>query len=198
MPPGSVADVTMAELRFLVLQIGNPMKTPMRLLFLAVTACILAACNVPDTTMENGAITLYGNKVTLRVVGSPKATIDADGTFAVDGNTVATTPAERALLVQYNQSVHSVHSTGMAMGKAGVHMATKAVVAATSSAPESAGDAADAGAGQMDKLSLDICRATASIKTTQDQLAAQLATFKPYASIVDASDVTDCEKDAKN
>ncbi len=174
------------------------MRAPMRLLFLAVTACILTACNAPDTVMENGAITLDGNQVTLRVAGSPKATIYADGAFAIDGNTVATTPAERSLLARYNQSVRSVHDTGLVMGKAGVRMATRAVVAGTSSTPDSADKVAEAGVGQMEKLNLDICRATASIKTTQDQLATQLATFKPYASIVDASDVTDCESDAKS
>ena len=174
------------------------MRASMRLFFLAMTACILTACNTPDTVMENGAISLDGDQVTLRVAGSPNATVDADGAFAVDGNTVATTPAERGLLAQYNQSVRSVHDAGVAMGKAGISMATKAVAAGTSSAPDSADKVADAGSGQMDKLSLDICRATASIKTAQDQLAKQLTTFKPYASIVDASDVTDCESDAKS
>jgi hypothetical protein len=148
--------------------------------------------------MENGAITLDGNKVTLRVAGSPKATIDVDGAFVIDGNPVATTPTERDLLTQYNRSVRSVHDTGLAMGKAGIRMATKAVVAGTSSTPDNAGKTAEAGVGQMGKLSLGICRAMASIKTTQDQLATQLATFKPYASIASASDVTDCTKDAKS
>ena len=174
------------------------MRVPVRLLLLAMTACTLAACDTPDTVMENGAITLYGSKVTLRVAGSPKATIDADGTFTVDGKTVTTTPAERSLLTQYNQSVRSVHDTGLAMGKAGIRMAAKAVVASTSSAPDSAGEAAEAGSGQMKKLSLGICNALASIKTTQDQLTTQLAAFKPYASIVDASDATDCENRAKD
>lgn len=174
------------------------MKAPIRLLLLAMTASTLAACNIPDTTMENGAITLYGNQVTLRVAGSPKARIDADGSFVVDGKAVTTTPAERNLLAQYNQSVRSVHETGLAMGKAGVHMAAKAVMASTSSAPDAADKAAETGAGKMQKLSLDICQAMTSIKTVQDQLATQLTSFKPYASIVEASDITDCGNDAKD
>ncbi|KRB35327.1 hypothetical protein ASD82_13740 [Rhodanobacter sp. Root179] len=148
--------------------------------------------------MANGAITLDGNQVTLRVIGASKATIDADGAFTVDGKPVVTTPAERSLLAQYNQSVRSVHDTGLAMGKAGVRMAAKAVVASTSSAPANAGETAGAGAGQMQQLSLDICKAQASIKTAQDQLATQLASFKPYASIVSSSDVADCESGAKD
>jgi hypothetical protein len=174
------------------------MKDLARPLLLAALACTLAACNTPDTVMANGAITLDGNQVTLRVIGASKAAIDADGTFTVDGKPVVTTPAERSLLAQYNQSVRSVHETGLAMGKAGVRMAAKAVVASTSSAPGNAGETAEAGAGQMQQLSLDICKAQASIKTAQDQLATQLASFKPYASIVSASDVADCESDAKD
>lgn len=174
------------------------MKAPMRLFFLTVTACTLAACNIPSTTMENGAITLYGNRVTLRVIGSPKATIGADGAFTVDGNAVTTTPAERSLLAQYNQAVRSVHDTGLAMGKAGVETAAKAVEDKLSSTPDKADKTAEAGAGQLKDLSLGICKAEATIKAAQDQLATQLAAFKPYASIVSASDVSDCESDAKN
>jgi hypothetical protein len=174
------------------------MKDLARPLLLAALACTLAACNTPDTVMANGAITLDGNQVNLRVIGASKATIDADGTFTVDGKPVVTTPAERSLLAQYNQSVRSVHETGLAMGKAGVRMAAKAVVASTSSAPGNAGETAEAGAGHMQQLSLDICNAQASIKTAQDQLATQLASFKPYASIVSSSDVAVCESDAKD
>ncbi|MHB1056623.1 MAG: YggN family protein [Rhodanobacter sp.] len=177
---------------------GPAMKALARPLLLAVLACALAACDTPDTVMENGAIMLYGNQVTLRVAGSPKATIDAEGAFAVDGKTVATTPAQRDLLAQYNRSVRSVHDTGVAMGKAGGKMALKSIKAELSSTPDEANDAAEAGGDRMRKLALDICKAETSIKTVQDQLATQLAAFKPYASIVDASDARDCESDAKD
>lgn len=174
------------------------MKVPVRPLLLAVLACALAACNTPDTVMENGAIALYGNAVTLRVPGSPNAVIDADGTLTVDGKPVTTTPAQRALLLQYNQSVRDVRNTGLAMGKAGIGMATKAIAATTTSSSGHADKAAEAGANEMKSLSLDICKDTAAIKAAQDQLSVQLAAFKPYAAIVSAADVTDCANGAKN
>ena len=175
------------------------MKAPVRPLLAAAMACALAACHVPDTTMENGAIMLYGDTVTLRVAGSPKATIGADGAFAIDGKAVPATPAERSLLARYNRSVRSVHDTGLAMGKTGIETAAKAIKDKLSSAPDQAADkAAESGAGDLKKLSLDICKAEAAIKDAQDQLAVQLAAFKPYASIVSAADVTDCENDAKD
>ncbi|MFK2876492.1 hypothetical protein [Rhodanobacter hydrolyticus] len=174
------------------------MKHANRTLIATVLACSLAACHVPDTTMENGAIRLYGDVVTLHVDGASEANIAADGGFTVGGNAVVVTPAERALLAQYNQSVRDVRNTGLAIGKAGVSMATKAITTAVSSSSGNADKATKAGSDRIEKLSLDICKDTAAIKDAQDQLAAQLVAFKPYAAIVSADDVASCEKDAKD
>lgn len=170
---------------------GKLLKT----LAIATLVCIMTACNVPDTIMENGAITLKGDAVTLHLISAPRAVIHADGSFVVDGKSIAVTPAERALLVRYYQSVHAVYETGAAMGKAGVDMAAKVVTAAASSSTDKA--AADV-SGRVASLSQDICKDTAAIKAAQDQLAAQLDAFKPYAFIVSASDVTGCQTDAKD
>lgn len=174
------------------------MKAIVRPLLAAALACALAACHIPDTTMENGAIKLYGDVVTLHVDGTPEADIAANGGLTIAGKSVDTTPAERELLARYNQSVRSVHDTGLAMGKAGIETAAKAIAAKASSTPDKANTVADAGASTLQNLSLDICKATAAIKVAQDQLAAQLPAFKPYASIVGASDASDCVKDAKS
>ena len=174
------------------------MKATVRPLLAAALACTLAACHIPATTMENGAIKLYGDVVTLHVDGAPEADIASDGGFTIDDKAVATTPAERELLAQYNRSVRSVHETGLAMGKAGIETAAKAIAAKASSTPGKADTAAETGASKLQNLTLDICKATAAIKLAQDQLATQLATFKPYAAIVGADDVADCVKDAKN
>lgn len=174
------------------------MKTPLQLSLAATLACTLAACHVPDTTMENGAITLYGSTVTLRVAGAPKATITTDGVFTIDGEAVAITPAQRSLLTRYNQNVRAVHATGIAMGKSGVESAVKAVRDKISDKPANADKSAKAGAAELDKLSRDICTAEAGIKDAQDQLAAQLPAFKPYAGIIDAAEVKDCRDDASH
>lgn len=174
------------------------MKHAHRTLIAVALACSLAACHIPDTTMENGAIRLYGEVVTLHVDGAAEASIAADGGFTVDGNAVAITPAERTLLAQYNHSVQDVHNTGLAIGKAGVSMATKAIAAAASSSSDNADKTTKAGSDRIEKLSIDICKDTAAIKDAQDQLAAQLTAFKPYAAIVSADGVASCEKDAKD
>lgn len=174
------------------------LKAAIRPLLAVALACTLAACHIPDTTMENGAIRLYGDMVALHVDGAPEADIAADGNLTIAGKTVDTTPAERDLLAQYNRSVRAVHDTGLAMGEAGVGIAAKAIRAAVSSSSGNADKAEETGSNRIAKLSLGICKDTAAIKAAQDQLAAQLAAFKPYASIVSTSDVADCAKDAKD
>ena len=166
------------------------MKTFTCRLLVVALACTLAACHVPDTIMANGGIKLYGDVVTLHADDAPEADIAADGALIIDGKTVATTPAERDLLMQYNRSVRSVRETGLAMGKTGIKMAAKAITAAASSTS----DKADAAADTMQTLTLGICKASAAIKSAQDQLATQLAAFKPYASIMSAGEVADCAK----
>lgn len=91
------------------------MKTTIHLLLAATMAASLAACHAPRTAIAtgNGAILLYGDTITLRVIDTPKATISADGAFAIDGKTVTVTPAERSLLVNYNRNVRNVHETAL-------------------------------------------------------------------------------------
>ena len=173
------------------------MKITVRPILFVALACTLTACNMPDTTMENGAITLRGDTVTLHVEGKPKAVIDADGSFIVDGKTIATTPAERQLLTRYVDGVRGIHATGVSMGKTGISMAAKAVAAASSSST-AADKAANEGSDRMTSLSRQICMDTAAIKAAQDELAAQLDAFRPYAGIVTASDVADCQSDGKD
>lgn len=175
------------------------MNRSARPLMLVLLACLLAACGaVPDTLMENGAIKLYGDVVALDVDGAPGAKIAADGGFTIDGKAVATTSTERELLARYNRSVRDVRETGLAMGKAGIGMAAKSIVAEATSSPGQADKAAEAASGRMSRLNLDLCRHTAAIKAAQDRLAMQLAAFKPYASIVGASETARCENGARD
>lgn len=176
------------------------MKTTIRLLLAATMMSALTACHTPETVMAtgNGAILLYGDTVTLRIIDAPKATIGVNGAFAIDGEAVTVTPAERKLLIDYNRSVRSVHDTGLTMGKTGVEMATEMVKGKLSSTPNQADKAIEAGASNLKDLSLGIRKAETAIKDAQDQLAAQLVAFKPYAAIISASDVTDGESATKD
>jgi hypothetical protein len=45
---------------------------------------------------------------------------------------------------------------------------------------------------------LKLCQDIGNTKTAQDQLSTQLSAFKPYANIISADDVNDCEKDQQS
>lgn len=161
---------------------------------LLLGSILLAGCDMAaDTNMMNGAIALKGDKVMLRPEGQPEGVIDSSGNFAVDGKPVNVTPQQQALLMAYYMNVADVHNIGLKMGKVGGTMAVDAIAHASSS--KEADDRAAKGADELQTLGIAICKDTAGIKTVQDQLAAQLPAFKPYAGIVDRGSVDDCAKD---
>jgi hypothetical protein len=167
------------------------------LLFALCTA--ISACNMPDTTMANGGITLNDNVVTLHVKGSPDAIIDSSGDLHIDDKTVSTTPSQRGLLMLYYQSVNDVRDTGKEMGAVGAKMGTKAIqnsLASKSDADQKKD--AEAGGQQLKQLGQKMCQDQANIKTVQDQLTTQLAEFKPYGSILTKESVENCLEDDKD
>lgn len=159
----------------------------------------LSACNIPDTTMANGAITLKGDAVTLHVKDAPDAVIRSDGDLNIGDKAISTSPAQHGLLMLYVQSVQDVHATGLAMGKLGAKMGITALNNKLSNKSDAdQKQDAESGGQQMNKLSQKICQDQANIKSVQDQLAAQLAEFKPYGHIFSSDDVADCMKDDKD
>lgn len=168
-----------------------------RTITLLALCVALSACDVPDTTMMNGAVVLKDNVLTLHAKDAPDAQIDSDGTLQIDGKNVAITPAQRGLLMLYFQNVMDVHQTGMEMGKVGASMGTNALkdsIAGKSKAEKD--NDAKAGGGQLKVLGLKICQDQANIENVQDQLAAQLPAFKPYGHISEGHSGDKCTKDA--
>ena len=171
------------------------MNYPRAITLLALCAAI-SACDAPDTTMANGRITLKDNVVTLHTDGAPDALIGSDGNLQIGNATLPVTPAQHGLLMLYFQNVADVHNTGAEMGKVGAGMGVKALKDSFDGKSKAEKDQhANAGADQLKTLEHKICQDHANIKNVQDQLAAQLPAFKPYADIVTGKYVTDCEKD---
>ncbi|MBM7125783.1 hypothetical protein ACFFJT_16960 [Dyella flava] len=166
-------------------------------MILLVALCAVgSACDMSDTSMANGAITLKNDIVTLHVSGAPDAAINAAGDLQVGDKVVTVNAAERGLLMMYYQSVHDVNHTGREMGKIGTKVGAKALKDKVEGKSKTDQDQdAEAGGQQLHQLSRQICQDQANIKTVQDQLTAQLADFKPYANIITQDSVTSCQKD---
>lgn len=174
-----------------------------------LAVALLAGCSDHDsgftfistgnTSIDNGAITVRGDSVRLHPDTGSTATIDSSGNFAVDDKPVQVTPADRSLLQQYYAAATAVREHGIATGKAGAGIAGAAIKGAVSSM---AGNDDHASASQVqaqaDKVklaALKICDDLAHIRDTQDQLAAQMPAFKPYAGLITTDSVDDCRKD---
>lgn len=167
-----------------------------RKIALLALCAVLAACDMPDTTMANGGITLRDNVVTLHADGAPDAILDSSGNLHIDGKPVTVTPVQHGLLMLYFQSVADVHQTGAEMGKVGAGMGAKALKNSFDgkSKTEQQQDA-QAGGNQLKTLGLKICQDQVNLKNVQDQLVAQLPAFKPYGGIVVGKSAADCAKD---
>lgn len=174
---------------------GRIMNYRRTITLLALCAAI-SACNTADTSMMDGGITLKDNIVTLHVDGAPDALIDSNGALQIGGQIAPITPTQRGLLMLYFQNVADVHQTGTDMGKIGANIGTKELKDSLDGKSKAEKDRdAEAGADQLKSLAQKMCHDEANIKNVQDQLAAQLPAFKPYASIVSSEHVNNCEKD---
>jgi len=166
-----------------------------RTITLLALCAAISACDTPDTTLANGGITLKDNIVTLHADGAPDAQIDASGTLVIDDKAVSVTPSQHGLLMLHYQNVSDIHQTGLTMGKVGAGMGMKAINDSLDgkSKAEKNKDA-EAGGEQLKTLGHKICQDDANITDIQDQLAAQLPAFRPYAKIA-TKHLSDCDKD---
>ncbi|RYZ74703.1 MAG: DUF2884 family protein [Lysobacteraceae bacterium] len=164
---------------------------------LSLAVALLAGCNPGATVVtDSGSVIKAGGKeITLRAPGQPDAKISAAGDLEVDGKAVEVDATQRALLQSYHQGMSAVTAEGIAIGKQGAALAGKAVSEAIKGAIRGDTDNVEskvkADAARIKTQALQLCRHLATVKTSQDALAASLAAFKPYATL-SQSDVDEC------
>lgn|GEM_PF-428589 len=129
--------------------------------------------------------------------GDGKAEITPAGDLLLQGKPATITPAQRALLLQYRQQIISVAETGMAIGVKGADLAGKALAETFSGLmhgdADQAGKRIEAEGKKLEADAYQICTQLPGLMQTQQQLAAALPDFKPYATMTQ-KDVDDCGK----
>ena len=180
-----------------------------RLIPFALATLLLAGCNghgehftlitANTTSIDNDAIRVAHDRVTLNPDNGTSATIASNGDFAVDGKPVTVTPEEHALLMQYFGAATAIREHGIETGIAGAGIAGAALKSAATSLFGDDDKSADAKVQiQSDKVkqaAMKICDDMAAIRSAQDQLASQLPAFGPYAHLITAGSVESCRKD---
>jgi hypothetical protein len=156
-----------------------------------------------DLDISNGPdIQIGAGKSSVRIRhrdGSlPKAVITPDGEFVVDGRKVATTPAQRELLLAYRKQVIGIAEAGMTLGVQGADLAGKALGEAFTGLLHGDTDTLEqrmeAEGKRLEGEARKLCVQLPPMLETQQRLAASLPEFAPYARLT-REDIDDCMND---
>lgn len=156
--------------------------------------------------LATGNISLNGHDVTINGRDyartdddtRPKAEITPAGDLLLDGKAVAVSPQQRAMLLQYRDQIIAIADAGMTLGSKGAELAGKAIGESLGALFSGDTDAiekrVEAEAAKIEAEAKLLCRQLPPMLETQQQLAASLPQFKPYATLT-REDVDDCARD---
>ena len=172
-----------------------------RTLTITLSTLLLVACSNGGDSDANGdaraekSAALWGQNLKLDATGHPRAEVSAKGDFIIDGKPVPVSDAQRALLVAYHRELGGIADAGIATGKEGVNLAGKAVGAAVkgifSGNPDHIEQEMEAEAKKVEAEAMKICDRLPGLYKAQQDLAAALPAFQPYAGM-EQDDVEEC------
>lgn len=168
-----------------------------------VCACLLlalatAACSKPDADVHVSVIdhiSLSGDRLLLSGDSGHRLQIDADGALSLDGKAIALDAAQRAISQRYYQHAFAISRDGVEIGKSGAALAGNAVSAALDGLrngnPDDIGKKVEAQADDLKAKALKLCGRVMDLRVAQNELAAALPAFQPFAKI-DVVSAADC------
>ncbi|MGQ4659221.1 DUF2884 family protein [Lysobacter sp. F6437] len=128
--------------------------------------------------------------------GEAPAEITPQGDLLIDGRNVELTAGQRALVLEYRGQIAYMAETGAAIGMQGASLATDAIGQAFASVLSGDTEKMEAEIeAKAEKIAqqavVELCGRMPAMMQTQQQLAASLPEFAPYADITQA-DIDDC------
>jgi hypothetical protein len=127
----------------------------------------------------------------------PDAELTPSGDLLIDGKPVPVNAQQHAMLVQYRQALMAVAERGMALGVQGADLGGQAVGEVFKGLMSGNTDQIDkninAKASRLEAEATLLCKDLRPVQELQQQLAATLPQFAPYATMK-ASDIDDCGK----
>ena len=132
---------------------------------------------------------------------TPSAEITPRGDLLIDGKPADITPAQREQLLAYREQIIVVAEAGLAIGSRGVDLAGKALggipelLLGGEKAQKEYEARMQAEGKRIEEEARKLCNLLPPMLDSQQQLAAGLPAFKPYATMT-RSDIDDCLKDA--
>ncbi len=130
-----------------------------------------------------------------RPSSSTRAEITPQGDLLIDGKPAPVDAAQRALLLRYRQEIIGVAGAGMDIGVQGADLGMKAASEAISGIfsgnTDHVEDRVKAEATKIETAAMKLCDMLPPMLSTQQELAATLPAFKPYANMTQ-EDISDC------
>jgi hypothetical protein len=169
--------------------------TRLKILGALALCAATSACSHGDSEFQHLSV-LDDTHVAVHAPGLADAVIGASGALSIAGTPVALDAAQTQIAARYFASALALRSDAMKTGAAGASTAATAIssvaVGLASGNPDSIGDKVDASAAKVEAAANRVCADVQALTQAQNELAASLAQFKPYATIA-AHEVDDCK-----
>ncbi|HEV8628745.1 MAG TPA: DUF2884 family protein [Thermoanaerobaculia bacterium] len=168
-------------------------------LLLAMVLVARGAAAVHLTFSTGDGIELRDDWVVITPEEGAKAEISPGGRLRIDGRWVAVSERDRLLLARYNRAIHDIHAQAIEIGIQGAGIGFSALGAAVVGLLTGGGDAAverhvEPQARRLKEKAKQLCREVQRLRRLQDDLAADVPAFRPYA-LMDEDDEPRCQMD---
>ena len=145
-----------------------------------------AACSHGDSEFQHLSV-LDDSHIAVHAPGLADAVIDAAGTLSIDGTPVTLDAAQSQIATRYFSSAQALRNDAMKTGAAGASTAATAIASVAeglaSGNPDSIDAKVNASAAKVEAAADRVCTDVQALRKAQDDLAAALPQFKPYATI---------------
>ncbi len=175
------------------------------LIALPLAALLLAGCGQGGSSKAgflSGVADMARQKIhenNLRIgsdSGLPKAELTPQGDLLIDGRKIAANAQQHQLLLNYRHVLESIASEGLDVGMQGADLAGKAVSETVSGVVSGREDEAKQRvreqAEQVKDSARDLCKKLPDLLKAQEELAAAMPEFKPYARMTPGK-LKDCQ-----
>jgi hypothetical protein len=151
-----------------------------------------------NNAIDEARAELAKENVGLSTEGGAKAEITPKGELLIGGKALAIDDKQRALLLEYRKRTHAVAEAGMDIGVKGADLGGKAIGEVFGSVFSGNTDEMEkrieAEAKGIEASAIKLCELLPDLLKAQDELAASLPAFRPYANMTQ-SDVEGCKTD---
>lgn len=181
------------------------LSRPARLAILSCTLVLLSACaafRTADTELDAASRQVAAENMTLTTddADAPKAAITPQGDFLVAAKPVALTARQHKEVLAYRAQYIDIAQAGIAIGHQGVdagrHAMVPMIFASLFGASDKTIDASmDKRLAGVREATAKLCDRMPGLMEAQQQLAADLPAFKPYATLTQKK-IDDCRRDA--